>query len=100
MQNSTETDPQSAIALLRGRFGSGFDQTSLDVGFFPYFLENTCAGERLFVPMIYVKFTKENALPRYLWGVLSQTLKFAAEDGVTVFVQALEKRGPENRKKR
>jgi hypothetical protein len=32
--------------------------------------------------------------------VLSQTLKFAAEDGVTVFVQALEKRGPENRKKR
>jgi hypothetical protein len=46
----------------------------------------------LFLPMIDVKFTKENALPRYLWGVLSQTLKFAAEDDVTVFVQALEKR--------
>jgi hypothetical protein len=100
MQNSSATDLQSAIALLRGQFGSEFDQTYLDDVIIPYFLANTYAGERLFLPMIDVKFTKENALPRYLWGVLSQTLKFAAEDGVTVFVQALEKRGPENRKKR
>ena len=100
MQNSSATDLQSAIALLRGQFGSEFDQTYLDDVIIPYFLANTYAGERLFLPMIDVKFTKENALPRYLWGLLSQTLKFAAEDGVTVFVQALEKRGPENRKKR
>jgi hypothetical protein len=100
MQNSSAADLQSTIALLREKFGSEFDQTYLDDVIIPYFLANTYAGERLFLPMIDVKFTKENALPRYLWGVLSQTLKFAAEDGVTVFVQALEKRGPENRKKR
>jgi hypothetical protein len=100
MQNSSATDSQLAIDLLRGQFGSKFDQTYLDDVIIPYFLANTYAGERLFLPMIDVKFTKENALPRYFWGVLSQTLKFAAEDGVTVFVQALEKRGPENRKKR
>jgi hypothetical protein len=100
MQNSSATDLQSAIALLRERFGSEFDQTYVDDVIIPYFLANTYAGERLFLPMIDVKFTKENALPRYLWGVLSQTLKFAPEEGVTVFVQALEKRGPENRKKR
>ena len=71
MQNSSATDPQSAIALLRGQFGSEFDQTYLDDVIIPYFLANTYAGERLFLPMIDVKFTKENALPRYLWGVLS-----------------------------
>jgi hypothetical protein len=100
MQNSGATDLQSAIALLRGQFGSEFDTIYLDDVIIPYFLANTYAGERLFLPMIDVKFTKENALPRYLWGVLSQTLKFVPEDGITVFVQALEKRGPENRKKR
>ena len=100
MQNSSGTDLQSAIALLRGQFGSEFDQPYLDDVIIPYFLANTYAGERLFLPMIDVKFTKENALPRYLWGLLSQTLKFGPEDGVTVFVQALEKRGLENRKKR
>jgi hypothetical protein len=83
MQNSSATDLQSAIALLRGQFGSEVDQTYLDDVIIPYFLANTYAGERLFLPMIDVKFTKKNALPRYVWGVLSQTLKFAAEDGVT-----------------
>ena len=76
MQNSSATDLQSAIALLRERFGSEFDQTYVDDVIIPYFLANTYAGERLFLPMIDVKFTKENALPRYLWGVLSPTLKF------------------------
>ena len=50
--------------------------------------------------MIDVKFTKENALPLYVWGLLNEAWKPAPEDGVTVFVQALEKRGPDNRRKR
>jgi hypothetical protein len=66
----------------------------------PYFLTNTYVGERLFLPMIDVKFTKENALPLYVWGLLNEAWKPAPEDGVTVFVQALEKRGPDNRRKR
>ena len=57
-------------------------------------------GERLSLPMIDVEFTKENALPYDLWGLLSESWKPAPEDGVTVFLQGLEKRGPDNRRKR
>ena len=57
-------------------------------------------GEKLWLPMIDVKLTKENALPYDLWGLLSETWKPAPQDGVTVFLQGLEKRGPDNRRKR
>jgi hypothetical protein len=50
--------------------------------------------------MIDVTLSKENALPYDLWGMLSETWKPNAEQGVTVFLQALEKRGPDNRRKR
>ena len=50
--------------------------------------------------MIDIKLTKENALPYDLWGLLSETWKPAPQDGVTVFLQGLEKRGPHNRRKR
>ncbi|MDI6025932.1 hypothetical protein QBK99_06995 [Corticibacterium sp. UT-5YL-CI-8] len=52
------------------------------------------------LPMIDVSLTKENALPAYLWGLISKTWKPAPEEGVTVFLQGLEKRGPDNRRKR
>ena len=50
--------------------------------------------------MIDVRFTKENALPYDLWGLISESWQPAPQDGVTVFLQALEKRGPDNRRKR
>ena len=50
--------------------------------------------------MIDVALTKENALPYDLWGLLSEAWRPAPEDGVTVFLQGLEKRGPDNRRKR
>jgi hypothetical protein len=50
--------------------------------------------------MIGVEFTKENAIPYDLWGLLSETWKPAPEKGVTVFLQGLEKRGPNNERKR
>jgi hypothetical protein len=59
MQNSSTTDLQSTIALLREKFRSEFDQTYLDDVIIPYFLANTYAGERLFLPMIDVKFPRK-----------------------------------------
>ena len=50
--------------------------------------------------MIDVALTKENALPSDMWGLLSLSWKPAPEDGVTVFLQGLDKRGPDNRRKR
>ena len=50
--------------------------------------------------MIDVKFTKENALPYHLWGLVTENWKPSPEEGVSVFIQGLEKRGPDNRRKR
>lgn len=66
----------------------------------PWFLVSTYAGEKLSLPMIGLKLTKENALPADLWGLLSETWRPSPEEGVTVFLQGLEKRGPDNRRKR
>ncbi len=100
MRKSSPTDLESAVSLLRKRFGTAFDRTYVENVIIPNFLANTYEGERLFVPMIDLKFTKENALSCDLWGLLSESWKPAPKLGVTVFLQALEKRGPDNRRKR
>jgi hypothetical protein len=68
----------------------------------PFFMMSMNKGERLSLPMIDVTETKENAIPYYLLGLLNdnEDWKLAPEDGVTVFLQALEKRGPDNRRKK
>jgi hypothetical protein len=52
------------------------------------------------LPMIDLALTKENALPADLWGLMSKTWRPDPQEGVTVFLQGLEKRGPDNRRKR
>jgi len=94
------TDIEAAVARLRKQFRAQFDPAYVENVIVPYFLVSTYQGERLSLPMIDVKFTKENALPYDLWGLLSETWKPAPEHGVTVFLQGLEKRGPDNRRKR
>jgi hypothetical protein len=98
-QAATPTDLQAAIARLRTQFKE-FDPAYVENVIVPNFLVSTYQGERPGLPMIDVKFTKENALPYDLWGLLSESWKPNSEDGVTVFLQALEKRGPDNRRKR
>ncbi len=92
-------DIESAVARLRKQFLAEFDPAYVENVIVPHFLVSTYDGERLWLPMINVEFTKENALPYDLWGLLSETWKPAPEDGVTVFLQGLEKRGPHNRRK-
>jgi cytochrome P450 len=93
-------DLDQAVARLRSRFAKEFDAAYVENVILPHFLVSTYEGERLSLPMIDVKFTKENALPYDLWGMLSETWKPAPEAGVTVFLQGLEKRGPDNQRKR
>jgi hypothetical protein len=50
--------------------------------------------------MIDVTLSKENALPNDLWGLIYQDWKPTPEEGVTVFLQGLEKRGENNLRKR
>ena len=93
-------DIEAAVARLRKQYLAEFDPAYVENVIVPHFLVSTYAGERLYLPMIDVKFTKENALPYDLWGLLSESWKPAPQDGVTVFLQGLEKRGPDNRRKR
>jgi cytochrome P450 len=100
MQNANLADLQTTIAVLRDRFSADFEQTYVEHVIIPSVLANIYGGERLFVPMIDIQLTKENALSYHLLGLLYENLKATPEYGVTVFLQALEKRGPDNRRKR
>jgi cytochrome P450 len=94
------TDLQSTVARLRTQFLAEFDPAYVENVIVPWFLVSTYHGEKLSLPMINPTFSKENALPRDLWGLLSESWKIDPQDGVTVFLQGLEKRGPDNQRKR
>ncbi len=93
-------DLAATAARLRAQFMRDFEPEYVENVIIPHFLVSVYEGERSFLPMIDVALTKENALPNDLWGLLSETWRPAPEDGVTVFLQGLEKRGPDNRRKR
>ena len=52
------------------------------------------------LPMIDTTLSKENALPFDLWGLIYKGWKPTPEEGVTVFLQGLEKRGDNNLRKK
>jgi cytochrome P450 len=93
-------DLDGAVAKLRAKYAGQFDAEYVDNVVLPSFLNSVFDGERPVLPMIDVALSKENALPYDMWGLLSLSWKPAPQDGVTVFLQGLEKRGPDNRRKR
>ena len=99
-RHPTPGDLGAAVSRLRKQFLEEFDAGYVDNVIVPHFLVSTYHGERPSLPMIDVTLSKENALPYDLWGMLSETWRPNPEHGVTVFLQALEKRGPDNRRKR
>lgn len=90
----------AAISRLRAQYLAEFDPDYVEHVIVPWFLNTVSDGQRPVLPMIDVALTKENALPYDLWGLLSETWEPDPEGGVTVFLQGLEKRGPDNRRKR
>ena len=93
-------DLDGAVAKLRAQYVAQFDADYVDNVVLPSFLNSIFDGQRPVLPMIDVALTKENALPYDMWGLLSLSWKPAPQDGVTVFLQGLENRGPDNRRKR
>jgi cytochrome P450 len=93
-------DLPGQIAELRSQFLERYDEDYVDNAIVPHFLNRVLEGQRPVLPMIDIALTKENALPYDLWGLLSKTWQPAPEEGVTVFLQGLEKRGPDNLRKR
>ena len=96
---SPEGGPSDPAAQLREKYAD-FDADYVDNAIGPFVQNSVFEGQRPVLPMIDVALTKENALPSDLWGLLSDSWGPAPEKGVTVFLQGLEKRGPDNRRKR
>src|ERR1700739_1397848 len=90
----------SAFQRFRETIPANFDHEYVEKVVIPFFLTSFYEGERPMLPLIDVTFSKENALPYDLWGLIPRDWRPSPEDGVTVFLQGLEKRGPDNLRKR
>jgi hypothetical protein len=99
-QSEIPSQIQNAIARFRETIPPNFDHDYVENAVVPFFLTSLYEGERPMLPMIDVNFSKENALPYDLWGLITRDWRPAPEQGVTVFLQGLEKRGPNNLRKR
>src|SRR5271169_6159582 len=93
-------DLAAALERFRASIPSNFDRTYVENALVPFFLTSIYEGERPALPMIDVTLTKENALPFDLWGLIYEAWKPTPAEGVTVFLQGLEKRGDNNLRKR
>lgn len=89
---------------VRGQEGgmtAGFDPAYLRGAVEPFARTTLYTGERLTLPMIGLNFSKEEAIPPHLWGMLYDDWRPAMqEEGLSVFLQGLENRGPDNARKR
>jgi hypothetical protein len=90
----------TAVEQFRATIPANFDRDYVEKAVIPFFLTSFYEGERPMLPMIDVNFSKENALPYDFWGLIYHDWKPTPEEGVTVFLQGLEKRGDNNLRKR
>jgi hypothetical protein len=90
----------TAIQRFREAIPPNFDHDYVEKAVIPFFLTSFYEDQRPMLPMIGVDFSKENALPYDLWGLITRDWRPTPEEGVTVFLQGLEKRGPNNLRKR
>jgi len=90
----------TAIQRFRETIPANFDHEYVEKAVIPFFLTSFYEGERPMLPLIDVNLSKENALPYDLWGLITRDWRPTPDDGVTVFLQGLEKRGPHNLRKR
>jgi cytochrome P450 len=90
----------TAVERFRATIPTNFDSDYVNHAVIPFFLTSVYEGERPMLPMIDVNFSKENALPYDLWGLIYHDWKPTPDEGVTVFLQGLEKRGENNLRKR
>jgi hypothetical protein len=99
---AAEVPPEivTAVERFRAAIPKNFSQDYVDHVVIPFFLTSFYEGERPVLPMIDVTFSKENALPTDLWGLIYEGWQPNPEEGTTVFLTGLEERGPDNLRKR
>ncbi|MFC4039625.1 hypothetical protein ACFO1B_14460 [Dactylosporangium siamense] len=78
-----------------------FDPEYVEHAVVPYLLSEQTIGERPALPMIDLALSKENAAPPHFWGMLYDGwAPDPEEEGVAVFIQGYEQRGPDNERKK
>ncbi|QXN65184.1 twin-arginine translocation signal domain-containing protein [Serratia fonticola] len=98
--SSMPTHLADALTRFRATIPANFDPVYVEKAVIPFFLTSFYEGEQPLLPMIDLNFSKENALPYDLWGLIYADWQPTPEEGVTVFLQGLEKRGENNLRKR
>jgi cytochrome P450 len=99
-QGSSGAEIAAALSRFRATIPSNFDRDYVEHAIIPFFLSSVYGGERPVLPMIDLALSKENALPHDLWGLIYEDWKPTPTDGVTVFLQGLDRRGENNLRKR
>ena len=91
-----------AVSCLCDTLPQSFELSYIKNAILPALVTSVFEGERLSLPMIdETQFSKEKALPFFLWGMLYDDWKpNFEEDGLSVFVQGYENRGDDNRRKK
>jgi hypothetical protein len=99
---AAEAPPEivAAVERFRASIPKNFSRDYVEHVVIPFFLTSFYEGERPLLPMIDVSFSKENALPSDLWGLIYEAWNPTPAEGVTVFLQGLEERGDNNLRKR
>ncbi len=77
-----------------------FDDDYVDGAVAPFLIGGEYVGETPSLPMIDLALTKERAVPPHIWGMLYDGWVPKEEDGLTVFFQGYENRGPHNERKK
>jgi cytochrome P450 len=97
-QASAEGIEAAAKAALQS-VPKNFDPAYVQNAIFPAYLMAIYNAGELPLPMISLSFTKENALPYYLWGMLYDSWKPTPSEGSSVFISGYENRGesPDNK---
>jgi cytochrome P450 len=90
----------TAIDGFRATIPANFNPDYIEKVVIPFLLTGVYEGERPVLPMIDVNFSKQNALPYDLFGLLYHDWKPTPEEGVMLLVQGLENRGDNNLRKR
>jgi len=86
---------------LVGQLPPTFEPDYIDGAVVPFLLSNQYIGERPALPMIDFALSKENAAPAHFWGMLYDGWEpNPEEEGVTVFIQGYDQRGPDNERKK
>lgn len=93
--------PDKPELRAQGLLPPSFDSAYVEGAVKPFLMSSTYVGDRPVLPMIDLAYSKELAVPPHLWGLLYEGwVPNPEEEGLSVFQQGYEKRGPDNARKR